>query len=155
MTTSVIAFPVSLAGHHANSQVIRWFWEVVEEFTNEQKLKLLQFVTGTSSVPFEGFRALRGSNTVQQFTVDQLDLPGQQAPLPVYVSYTVDPVVSPSLPSLPPPLSPSSLPPPSSPPPYRAHTCFNRLDLPLYNTKHDLRNKLTLAIEECGTFENA
>jgi hypothetical protein len=72
-------------GYHANSQVIRWFWEVVEESTNEQKLKLLQFVTGTSSIPFEGFRALRGSNTVQQFTIDMLDLPGKRAPLPVYV----------------------------------------------------------------------
>ena len=31
---------------------------------------LLQFVTGTSSIPFEGFKALRGSNSVQKFTID-------------------------------------------------------------------------------------
>jgi len=31
---------------------------------------LLQFVTGTSSVPFEGFRALRGSNGPKRFCID-------------------------------------------------------------------------------------
>ena len=31
---------------------------------------LFQFVTGTSSVPFEGFRALRGSNGPKRFTID-------------------------------------------------------------------------------------
>ena len=31
---------------------------------------IFQFVTGTSSVPFEGFRALRGSNGPKRFTVD-------------------------------------------------------------------------------------
>ena len=30
-----------------------------------------QFVTGTSSIPFEGFRALRGSNSLQKFTIDR------------------------------------------------------------------------------------
>ena len=46
-------------------------------------------------------------------------------------------------------------PPLSLRPSHRAHTCFNRLDLPAYQTNKDLRNKLTLAIEECETFENA
>ena len=73
-------------GHHANSQVIVWFWRVVEGYSVEQKLKLLQFVTGTSSVPFEGFRALRGSNAVQPFTIDMLDRNGHQAPLPMYAA---------------------------------------------------------------------
>ena len=133
---TVIEFLFS--GYRANDQVIRWFWEVVgEEFTNEQRLKLLQFVTGTSSVPFEGFRALRGSNSIQQFTIDRLDLRGQPALLPVYVTHSS---VTPS------PISPIS---------HRAHTCFNRLDLPHYRTKADLRSRLTLAIEECETFENA
>ena len=31
---------------------------------------LVQFVTGTSSVPFEGFKALRGSNGPKRFTID-------------------------------------------------------------------------------------
>ena len=39
-------------------------------FDNEQRLRLLQFVTGTSSVPFEGFKALRGSNGPKRFCID-------------------------------------------------------------------------------------
>ena len=47
-----------------------WFWQAVEMFDNEQRLRLLQFVTGTSSVPFEGFKALRGSNGPKRFCID-------------------------------------------------------------------------------------
>ena len=32
-------------------QVVKWFWEVLEEFETDQKARLLQFVTGTSGVP--------------------------------------------------------------------------------------------------------
>lgn len=36
------------SGYHDGHQVIQWFWTVVErKFTNEQRLRLLQFVTGT------------------------------------------------------------------------------------------------------------
>lgn len=49
------------SGYHDSHQVIVWFWQVIEKFTNEQRLRLLQFVTGTSSIPYEGFSALRGS----------------------------------------------------------------------------------------------
>ncbi len=47
-----------------------WFWEAVEKFDNEERLRLLQFVTGTSSVPIAGFKALRGSNGPKRFTID-------------------------------------------------------------------------------------
>ena len=29
-------------GYDANNQVVKWFWEVVDSYSNEQKLKLLQ-----------------------------------------------------------------------------------------------------------------
>lgn len=48
-------------------QVIIWFWQVIEKFTNEQRLRLLQFVTGTSSIPYEGFSALRGSTGPRRY----------------------------------------------------------------------------------------
>lgn len=35
---------------------------------------------------------------------------------------------------------------------YRAHTCFNRLDLPPYTTQNILCEKLLLAIDESNTF---
>ena len=37
----------------------------------------------------------------------------------------------------------------------RAHTCFNRLDIPVYSSYEVLKNKLTRAIEETEAFGNA
>ena len=42
------------AGYHNNHIVIEWFWSAIEKFDNERRLRMLQFVTGTSSVPYEG-----------------------------------------------------------------------------------------------------
>lgn len=36
--------------------------------------------------------------------------------------------------------------------PVRAHTCFNRLDLPPYGSAEQLLDKLLLAVEETSTF---
>lgn len=55
------------SGYHDSHQVIIWFWQVIEKFTNEQRLRLLQFVTGTSSIPYEGFSALRGSTGPRRY----------------------------------------------------------------------------------------
>ena len=101
-------------GYHAQHHVIEWFWFCVEKrFDNEQRLKLLQFVTGTSSIPYDGFSALRGSNGPRRFCIERWG-------------------ISDALP--------------------RAHTCFNRLDLPSYTSYEILHNKLLLAIEETNTF---
>lgn len=37
-------------GYTAASNVVQWFWEVVEGFSKEDMARLLQFVTGTSKV---------------------------------------------------------------------------------------------------------
>ncbi|PAV87687.1 hypothetical protein WR25_07992 [Diploscapter pachys] len=96
-------------GYFESHVLIEWFWDVVEEMTNAERLKLLQFVTGAASIPFEGFSALRGSNGPKKFTIEKW---GDEDYLP------------------------------------RAHTCFNRLDLPSYPTKQILRKKLHMAITE-------
>ncbi|CAB4008591.1 E3 ubiquitin- ligase HECW2-like [Paramuricea clavata] len=101
------------SGYHPNHKVIRWFWQAVNSFDNEQRLRLLQFVTGTSSVPYEGFAALRGSTGLRKFCIEKW---GNHTMLP------------------------------------RAHTCFNRLDLPAYQNYNELQEKLTLAVEETSTF---
>ncbi|XP_028415396.1 E3 ubiquitin-protein ligase HECW2-like [Dendronephthya gigantea] len=101
------------SGYHPNHKVIRWFWQAVHCFDNEQRLRLLQFVTGTSSVPYEGFAALRGSTGLRKFCIEKW---GNHTMLP------------------------------------RAHTCFNRLDLPAYQSYNELLEKLTLAVEETSTF---
>uniref|UniRef100_A0A672HAR6 HECT-type E3 ubiquitin transferase n=1 Tax=Salarias fasciatus TaxID=181472 RepID=A0A672HAR6_SALFA len=100
-------------GYHDGHVVMRWFWAAVERFNNEQRLRLLQFVTGTSSVPYEGFAALRGSNGLRRFCIEKW---GKVSSLP------------------------------------RAHTCFNRLDLPPYPSYTMLYEKLLIAVEETSTF---
>ncbi|XP_063729996.1 E3 ubiquitin-protein ligase HECW1 isoform X2 [Eleginops maclovinus] len=100
-------------GYHDGHIIMRWFWAAVERFNNEQRLRLLQFVTGTSSVPYEGFAALRGSNGLRRFCIEKW---GKVTSLP------------------------------------RAHTCFNRLDLPPYPSYTMLYEKLLIAVEETSTF---
>ena len=58
-------------GYHDQHQVIEWFWAVVERYDNMRRLRLLQFVTGTSSIPFEGFAALRGSSGPRKFCIEK------------------------------------------------------------------------------------
>ncbi|XP_059440839.1 E3 ubiquitin-protein ligase UPL1 isoform X2 [Corylus avellana] len=56
-------------GYTAASCVIQWFWEVVTSFSKEDMARLLQFVTGTSKVPLEGFKALQGISGPQRFQI--------------------------------------------------------------------------------------
>ncbi|KAL8462223.1 hypothetical protein ACS0TY_033325 [Phlomoides rotata] len=56
-------------GYTAASNVVQWFWEVVEGFNKEDMARLLQFVTGTSKVPLEGFKALQGISGPQKFQI--------------------------------------------------------------------------------------
>lgn len=48
-----------LSGYAPTSPVIRWFWEAVAEMDKQECAQLVQFVTGTSKVPLEGFKALQ------------------------------------------------------------------------------------------------
>jgi hypothetical protein len=48
------------AGYNRNNIVIQWFWRAVQSFPNEMRSRLLQFVTGTSRVPVNGFKELNG-----------------------------------------------------------------------------------------------
>ncbi|CAO3607400.1 unnamed protein product [Cunninghamella blakesleeana] len=55
--------------YHANSPPVQWFWRAVRSFDQEERAKLLQFATGTSKVPLEGFAHLQGSGGVQKFQI--------------------------------------------------------------------------------------
>ncbi|KAI3685937.1 hypothetical protein L1987_79606 [Smallanthus sonchifolius] len=57
------------SGYSAASPVIHWFWEVAQGLSKEDKARLLQFVTGTSKVPLEGFSALQGISGSQKFQI--------------------------------------------------------------------------------------
>jgi E3 ubiquitin-protein ligase HUWE1 len=52
-----------------SSQQIQWFWRAVRSFDKEECAKLLQFVTGTSKVPLNGFKELEGMNGVNRFNI--------------------------------------------------------------------------------------
>jgi len=91
-----------------------WFWEVVEDFDQETKARLLQFVTGTSGVPARGFAVLQGNDgNIRKFTIHG-----------VHESVCMYP---------------------------RAHTCFNRIDLPMYSSKEQLQERLKLAVTMAAT----
>lgn len=52
-----------------SSEQIQWFWRAVKSFDNEERAKLLQFATGTSKVPLNGFKELRGANGGCKFSI--------------------------------------------------------------------------------------
>lgn len=56
-------------GYTSASPVVHWFWEVVKAFSKEDMARFLQFVTGTSKVPLEGFKALQGISGPQRFQI--------------------------------------------------------------------------------------
>lgn len=51
------------------SQVVQWFWKVLSEFNQEQRAWFLQFATGTSRVPVEGFKGLIGMRGPQKLSL--------------------------------------------------------------------------------------
>ncbi|KAK2705171.1 E3 ubiquitin-protein ligase NEDD4-like [Artemia franciscana] len=61
---------VYTGGYFKKHKVIVWFWKAVLSFTSEERLKLLQFVTGTSRVPVNGFKGLSQGSTHKSFTIE-------------------------------------------------------------------------------------
>jgi E3 ubiquitin-protein ligase HUWE1 len=59
-------------GYNRNSPQIVWFWEIMESFDREEKGNLLQFVTGSSKVPVEGFALLQGMNGPEKFQITRI-----------------------------------------------------------------------------------
>jgi len=57
------------SGYTETTPVIRWFWKCLGDMTQEQKAWFLQFVTGTSQVPLEGFKGLVGMRGPQKFSI--------------------------------------------------------------------------------------
>ncbi|KAI9360660.1 hypothetical protein BD770DRAFT_361961 [Pilaira anomala] len=100
-------------GYTEQDDVIQWFWKCIRTWDSEKKSRLLQFTTGTSRIPVNGFKDLQGSDGPRRFTIEKS---GQETQLP------------------------------------KAHTCFNRIDMPPYKTYEALVAKLTMAVEETVGF---
>ncbi|GAA5877383.1 hypothetical protein JCM16303_003311 [Sporobolomyces ruberrimus] len=97
-------------GYDAQDPVVGWFWQVVGAWPAEKRARLLQFATGTSRTPVNGFRDLQGSDGPRKFTIEKALV------------------------------SKGALP--------KSHTCFNRIDLPPYDSLEILQDKLAFALEE-------
>jgi len=90
--------------------VVVFFWEVVSEMDEEKRSKLLQFSTGTASLPIEGFGGLQSrAGARHPFHICGVD--PRAFPMP------------------------------------RAHTCFNKIELPDYSSMDELKENLLLVIE--------
>ncbi|XP_061614497.1 E3 ubiquitin-protein ligase HACE1 isoform X9 [Phyllopteryx taeniolatus] len=57
------------SGYNPQEPVIQWFWKVVWQLTQEERVLMLQFVTGSSRVPHGGFAYLMGGSGLQKFTI--------------------------------------------------------------------------------------
>ncbi|KAI8361810.1 hypothetical protein EDC96DRAFT_512588 [Choanephora cucurbitarum] len=100
-------------GYTEQDDVIQWFWQCIRSWDSEKKSRLLQFTTGTSRIPVNGFKDLQGSDGPRRFTIEKS---GEVTQLP------------------------------------KAHTCFNRIDMPPYKSYETLVAKLTMAVEETMGF---
>ena len=58
-------------GYQESDDVIQWFWKIIGEWDNEQRARLLQFTTGTSRIPVNGFKDLQGSDGPRRFTIEK------------------------------------------------------------------------------------
>nr|CAD7413164.1 unnamed protein product [Timema poppensis] len=126
-----------------DTPVVKWFWQIVEEYGEEMRARLLQFVTGSSRVPLQGFKALQG-NTTPKFRHDTSVTFFLVVTEPWVCSagstgaagprlFTIHVIEAPA----------ENLP--------KAHTCFNRIDIPPYDCQAKMYDKLTQAVEEtCG-----
>ena len=97
----------------ADSQVKMWFWQYIEQDTDEaEKRQLLRFITGKSGAPPTGFRSMQ-----PRFTVSGTSTGGDFLPV--------------------------------------AHTCSHEIELPEYDSKEVLVEKVRMAIASTSRFDIA
>lgn len=116
-------------GYTESDEVIKFFWQTIRSWDGEQKSRLLQFATGTSRIPVNGFKDLQGSDGPRRFTIEKA---GEMNNLPKSHTWYVIEFAS-----------------------FRINantSSFNRLDLPPYKSLEALQTKLTMAVEETMGF---
>jgi len=84
--------------YEESSAVVQWFWDVVQEYPEEKRAKLLHFSTGASRLPVQGFAGLQGTHGTAPFTLTKNGVPeslpvghtcSNRLDLPPYPSKTV------------------------------------------------------------------
>uniref|UniRef100_H2ZJ69 HECT-type E3 ubiquitin transferase n=1 Tax=Ciona savignyi TaxID=51511 RepID=H2ZJ69_CIOSA len=86
-------------------KVLSWFWSIISSFTQDELARLLQFTTGCSQLPSDGFKALE-----PRFRISNIEYKTGGLPM--------------------------------------AHTCFNELCLPNYDSYDELHKMLKISITE-------
>ncbi|KAH8117461.1 HECT-domain-containing protein [Phellopilus nigrolimitatus] len=85
-------------GYDVGDEVIQWFWKILRGWPPEKKSRLLQFATGTSRIPVNGFKDLQGSDGPRRFTIEKSGDPSQlpkshtcfnRIDLPPYTDYEI------------------------------------------------------------------
>lgn len=56
-------------GYRSSDPTIQYFWKTIRSLSQEERAQFLQFATGTSKVPLDGFKALQGSEGVELFNI--------------------------------------------------------------------------------------
>jgi hypothetical protein len=114
------AHTVYEGGYTDSSDQVRWLWEMLEQFDQDQLRQFLAHVTGSANTPLGGFKNLRegiegvhGRFKIDKRTIDRTVL-RKDKPLPV------------------------------------VHTCFSKIDLPEYASKEELIEKFAIAMEFGG-----
>jgi E3 ubiquitin-protein ligase NEDD4 len=118
-------------GYTESDEVIQFFWQTVRSWDGEQKSRLLQFTTGTSRIPVNGFKDLQGSDGPRRFTIEKA---GEINNLPKAHTWYVNPQTAYDLITV------------------LIYRSFNRLDLPPYKNLEMLQQKMTIAVEETMGF---
>jgi len=118
---------VYAGGYHPSQQIMKWFWEVLEEMTPQQQRQFLRFMTSCSRQPLLGFGHLEPKPCIQQIRVRDDEINVNENAENDSASNNV------KLPT--------------------SSTCMNLLKLPCYGSKELLRKKLLYAIESGVGFE--
>jgi hypothetical protein len=102
-----------LGGYSGKDQIIKWFWEILHEFTQKELSNLLLFATGNSRVPLGGFAELESTKgNKYKFGIEAVPYE------PNRKNYI------------------------------KAHTCFNKIDLPRYPNKAELEEMIRFVSEK-------
>jgi E3 ubiquitin-protein ligase HUWE1 len=109
------------SNYDVSSPQIQWFWRAVRSFNKEERAKLLQFATGTSKVPLNGFKELEGMQGTFNNKIHNTNVIGT-------TKFTIVRDFG----------HKTRLP--------QSHTCFNQIDLPEYESYEQLRSALLTAI---------
>ena len=78
-------------GYTENDEVIQFFWQTIRSWDGEQKSRLLQFATGTSRIPVNGFKDLQGSDGPRRFTIEKAGDIGNLPKAHTWCVLTVEP----------------------------------------------------------------